>query len=198
MTRMGKEEKDMYCKNERLNIGRFIKTVGAVSEPQIYGMFRNLDDKQIRMHLKGLLRDREVVLNENGLYVRRNAYGVSDFAQKKITRAAWVLSYIGEPQIAEFYVTQYPFQLFFCTMDGTAFDVAVVNCEGAYDTLAALRRTTEISSDGSDAIKHIGMSFGIKDASGIIRESGFFDYLAEIVNNRYVLTPLTKKASSKL
>lgn len=94
------------------NIESFVNRIGVVYMDQISAMFGPYhSEDNIMWCIKQLSDDSRINYDaQEGILTRRQNVCVSDFGQKLLTEAAWLLSAMGEKQVREYWPTEYPAQ----------------------------------------------------------------------------------------
>lgn len=95
------------------NIYDFVSRIGVTDETQIYTMFGGVHgDETIRWCIKELLRKNKINMDrETGVITRRQSVSEDDFGQKLLTKAAWILAYMGETRVRDYMPIRYPSQM---------------------------------------------------------------------------------------
>lgn len=119
------------------NIFNFVNRLGVVSEEQIIKMFEcshGIDT--IRYNIKYLISSNRINRkSDTNILMRRQSVCETDFGQKLLTQAAWLLSGMGEKQVREYFTVDYPSQLFIIGENNICYDVTVFT----YQTLNSLK-----------------------------------------------------------
>lgn len=188
----------MYTNKLKDKIEYFVRSLGQVELAQINYMFRDYDPHIVEGCINRLVVEGRMFKRDT-LYTRSEGIIGSDFTQKLITKAAWVLCYYGGRRVIEYYVAQYPFQLFFILEDSKCFDVTAMNVQTAYSISSAAKRafdmTTPMNVKGQakDCIKHVAIVLGQGNPKELVSPD-FFDYYAEIEDNNVKLVAISPRA----
>ncbi len=109
------------------NILEFVNRIGVVEENQVFTMFGMTHDVDtIDWCLRHLSRTNQINMDrERGIITRRQWVNESDFGQKLMTTATWVLAHMGETRVRDFFPVSYPSQLLIIGEDNNVYDVTV-------------------------------------------------------------------------
>ena len=135
-----------------------------VTQKQIFRLFDNHSKETILWCLKKLCSENRVnrVIHDNPddtQYMRRQSIEPNSFNQTLLTKAAWIMSYMGESSIRAYWPMDYPFQLFIIGENNTTYDVTVFT----HPTLQSLqmsvynRRKLLLPKGVEDITVHIAM-----------------------------------------
>lgn len=166
---------DMLIKN----IENMVTRIGIVYEDQILQMFKNTHSLEtIQWCLRTLVNQNHINYDPNKrIYKRRQWVSEKDLEQRLRTQAAWVLAYMGDDSVREYWVDSYPCQLLIIAEDDTVYDVTMFT----YQTLKSLKlvvckkRKQMIPEGVDDEIVHLAV-LPDKEMAEDIRMLGFDSY----------------------
>jgi hypothetical protein len=119
------------------NIFNFVNRIGVVSDEQIIKMFEvahGIDT--IKYNINHLVNDNKINRkSDTHMLMRRQSVCETDFGQKLLSQAAWLLAFMGEKQVREYFTIDYPAQLFIIGENNICYDVTVFT----FQTLNALK-----------------------------------------------------------
>lgn len=129
----------MITNNLINNIQTYIRRVGIVPKTQLIKMFSDVDDlSMIDICITSLVANNVIKYDEKReLFFRRQSVSEKDFEQKLITEAAWLLADMGQSRVRDFFIVEYPSQIFIISEDNICYDITVFT----YDTLNALKQS---------------------------------------------------------
>ena len=143
------------------NIYDFVMRIGVTDETQIYTMFGGVHgDETIRWCIKELLRKNKINMDrETGVITRRQSVSEDDFGQKLLTKAAWILAYMGETRVRDYMPIRYPSQMLIIDEDNTVYDVTVYTWQtkDSINMSIMSRRQAVIPHGEEDLIVHIAL-----------------------------------------
>lgn len=143
------------------NILNFINRIGVVHNEQIMQMFgAEHNPETIEWCIKSLISKSEIDYDfEKHLLKRRQMLSEDSFGQKLLTEAAWILSAMGETEVREYWVVDYPSQLLIISEDNNVYDVTIFT----YQTLNSIamsilsKRSQYIPKNVEDTTIHIAV-----------------------------------------
>lgn len=168
------------------NIFNLVNRIGVVHEEQIRRMFESKHGAEtITWCIKELVNKSKIDIDFETRIIRRRQYVCeTDFGQKLLTKAAWLLVGMGESQARDYWTTDYPSQLLIIGEDNVVYDVTVFT----FQTLDSLRMTVcskrkqLLPEDVEDEIVHIAV-VPDQEMSEEIKLLGFDSYCILDENN---------------
>ena len=168
------------------NIYNFVNRIGVVHEEQIQRLFSVTHNAEtISWCIKELVNKCKIDMDYTTRVIKRREYVCeTDFSQKLLTQAAWLLVAMGESQIRDYWTTDYPSQLLIISEDNTVYDVTMFT----FQTVDALKMTVcskrkQLLPEGvEDEIVHIAV-VPDKEMSNDIKPLGFDTYCILDENN---------------
>lgn len=170
----------------RIQICSFISRFGVVTEAQIHKMFRNANSTTVAYHLDWL-DFAHIISRKDGNVSLYGCNTVSQFNQRLMTAAAWVVAEYGADNIEWYYTSEYPTQVVFATKEGEVFDVITLYPDYIKEAIQVAKRVSAMSTytDDDTGIRHIGLAFNGRDAE-IAEKAGFFDVCATLDREKNV------------
>ncbi len=169
------------------NIYDLITRIGVVEEAQIYTMFGNTHGEEtIRWCVKELLRKNKVNFDrERGIITRRQSVYENDFGQQLLTKATWLLAYMGDEKVREYMPVRYPSQMLIIGEDNTVYDITVYTWQTvqAVNMSIMTRRQAVIPYGVDDLIVHIAV-VPDEEMAEQIKDFGFDNYCILDTDNK--------------
>ncbi|MBQ1735999.1 MAG: hypothetical protein II038_14225 [Lachnospiraceae bacterium] len=142
------------------NLKLFIKTFGCVKRRHIENLFgKTHSPKAIKFQMDTLIRDRVVVIDEDGNVSYKSAPPMTREYLANQFKALDVLCCMEDTDIRDFYPAQYPCSLLFITEDNSVYDVTVFdyNNYNALSNLVPLVREAQQQRKVEDIVIHIAV-----------------------------------------
>ncbi|MBQ7673709.1 MAG: hypothetical protein IJT36_04170 [Alphaproteobacteria bacterium] len=127
----------MITTNLIQNILLFVNRLGAVHKQQVVKMFSDAEEEGVIESCIANLINTASINEHKDVLRRRNSINETDYMQQLITRAAWIVSDMGSLRVRDFFVTDYPSQIFIIGENNVCYDITVFT----YDTLSSLKMT---------------------------------------------------------
>ncbi|MDO5399184.1 MAG: DUF5697 family protein [bacterium] len=161
------------------DIENFVNRLGVVHEGQILQMFAdNHNIETVEWCMKELVSKCRINYDRSKkMLSRRQSVNATSLSQQLLTKSAWLLAYMGEESVRDYWPTEYPCQLLIIDEDDTVYDITVFT----YQTLSSLRMTVcakrkMLLPEGvEDEIVHIAV-LPDKEMADNIKKLGFDSY----------------------